>query len=332
MSEEEIKKAISNAPRSFLVDKYNNANDLTEYEIKVLTHERIGELKDAQKLELINKLSVMMESRTEGITDDKISAFIDMVQGLQNDGKSELPAEQIKKVFAELLHSEKAAVIHDYHEKIKAQGVRTDMKSAKNPSENGKPETSVGLLLKSGARKETANHFGITQNAVWQYLQIHKLIAPLKKRLDDGELGGTLTIGVAISGLRVAEQEILNEVIENSKHKLDVKKADELSSASKLAGQLLSKEDIEAILKGENKPSNPKSESIQFTPNEIKQYFGDLKPNEYKSQIIKSLKLTQITIPKLIDEYFSGEIVTDKDKTDFIDSVKQEFSKPEFEN
>jgi len=97
----------------------------------------------------------------------------------------------IQRSFADMLPSEKAAVLHMQHSKMFSQGKRTDiineLESLSKPHDSKENETSVGIPQKLDTRKSLANEYGLKTHYVAQLLRIHLLSDLMKNRLDNGE-------------------------------------------------------------------------------------------------------------------------------------------------
>jgi ParB family chromosome partitioning protein len=139
---------------------------------------------------------------------------------------------------------------------------------------------------KLNAREKTAMDYGLDSNSITRYLRINKLIDAHKTRLDDGELA--LRAAVTLSYLSPDEQQILNDVLDSSHYRVDMKKADALRLASDK--KTLTHNDVEQILAGTKKPKATRSAPFKLKPKIVTKYFKpEQKPDEIEATIIEAL-------------------------------------------
>ena len=198
----------------------------------------------------------------------------------------------MQRSFADMSHSEKAAVIATRHNKMFSQGKRNDIINALKLLENTHNNNENGTLPQVGAELRTDAKIGLdyslSKNTVARYLRIHKLIVPLKARLDNDELSFIPAVG--LSFLKEAEQILLDKCIGLNEFKVDMKKAGLLRQYSESAR--LDEDNIYLILSGETKSAGKKRRSYAFKikPKVYKKYFSDkLKPPEVEAIIEKAL-------------------------------------------
>jgi ParB family chromosome partitioning protein len=133
----------------------------------------------------------------------------------------------MQRSFADMLPSEKAAVLASYHRKMFSQGKRNDIlaeiKSLENPrnhreqstsgkfsgsletAETSKENPTSGKFRgSSGTRETLAEEYGLKASRVALLLRSDRLINPLKKRMDNGEF--PLFAAAAVSFLTEEEQ------------------------------------------------------------------------------------------------------------------------------
>ncbi|MDR2089136.1 MAG: ParB N-terminal domain-containing protein [Clostridiales Family XIII bacterium] len=194
----------------------------------------------------------------------------------------------LQRSFADLSHSERAVTLSMHHEAIKRQGRRTDLvREIENMvgGGNGKvSETSVPLEQKSNARERMAREYGLDSGVIARYLRIEKLIGPLKTRLDDNEFA--LYAAVALSYLTQDEQRTVDDVLDASHRKLDIKKAEALRAAKNL-----DRETAERILAGEKRPRAAKAPAFKLKPKIVSRYFTpSQKAAEIEAIIIEALE------------------------------------------
>jgi len=203
----------------------------------------------------------------------------------------------IQRSFADLSHSERAVTLTMRHEAVKGQGKRTDLiidienllKNDRNASENGDNRTFSQLGKKLNNVVKLGGDYGLSKNSVARYLRINKLIDPLKNRLDNGDFG--IVPAVDISYLSDEEQENLNNLLENSDYKLDMKKAAQLRESSEK--KALNANNIEEIFTGiaKKKNNSSKVQKITLKSKTVSRFFSpEDKPDEIEAEIIEALE------------------------------------------
>lgn len=197
----------------------------------------------------------------------------------------------LQRSFADMLPSEKAAVLALQYSKMFSQGKRNDiiaeLKMLENP-QYIEEKTTCGIEFhKSKSREIIAAEYDLKGRSVANYVRVDKLIFPLKERLDNGEI--TLTASVGLSYLTEPEQQMVEAVLAEDKYKVFPKKVALLRSYSGRLNQELTCQ----ILSGE-KSRKPKI----FTPPPVRikyktysQYFpADTKPSEMERVIEAALQ------------------------------------------
>ncbi|GHU93279.1 hypothetical protein FACS1894208_02480 [Clostridia bacterium] len=134
----------------------------------------------------------------------------------------------IQRSFADLAHSERAAALTAHYNAVKSQGKRSDLLDSIAALLGGE-ETSTTLRQKLTARDVVAKTYGIGASTITQYLRVEQLIEPLKEQLDVGKL--SLRAAVELSYLSKDAQTLTNEILEDSKRRVEVRAASELRSA-----------------------------------------------------------------------------------------------------
>lgn len=135
-----------------------------------------------------------------------------------------------QSAIGEMLPSEIAEVLYDYHKAIKAQGKRTDLiKQVQDMIEN---ETSlVGekseLEENHNSAIATGKSFDMSSRNVSRYLSIYKLTDSLKKLLDEGKI--PLYGAVELSHIDHINQDKLSEIIIQT-GKISMKQAEQIRS------------------------------------------------------------------------------------------------------
>ena len=198
----------------------------------------------------------------------------------------------IQRSFTDMLPSEKAAVLASRYSKMFSQGKRNDiieeLKKLENPQYIKGNSTCGSDFHKLKSRDKIGAEYSLTGRAIANYVRVNSLIAPLKVRLDNGEL--TLTVSVELSYLAEKEQGYIESVLSENEFKVDAKKATLLRSFS---GKL-DEEQVYGILSGEKtrkaKPSAPPPIKIKHTV--YAKYFApDTKASEIERVIDEALAL-----------------------------------------
>ena len=157
----------------------------------------------------------------------------------------------LQRSFAELLPSEKAAVLVARYEKISSQGKRNDIRQEIEALE----ETCGHDVHKS--RQRTCGHdvhksqksrdglgeeYGMTGRNIARYMRLDRLIPEFKDAVDKGTLA--MVAAVNLSYLNVKMQKLIQQVAEADGKKLKPKQAVEL----RRMGKEITKEAVEDVL------------------------------------------------------------------------------------
>ena len=157
----------------------------------------------------------------------------------------------IQRSFTDMAHSEKAAVIALHHSKIFSQGKRNDilaqLERLDKPHEHRDNDTSAEIRSSSNTRESVACEYSLKPNQVALYLRIQNLITPLQNRLDMDEYA--LSVAASLSFLSETEQLNINECMECTTSKIDMKKAEMLRKYSKKGR--LDADAVKRIMSGE---------------------------------------------------------------------------------
>lgn len=206
----------------------------------------------------------------------------------------------IQRSFTDLSHSERATVISVHHDTIKNQGRRTDLindienllKNDANPSKNEDFETFRHHGEKFNSDKKVAEKYALSSRSISRYLRINKLVKELKGYVDREDI--SILAAVELSYMTNQNQCDLVEILsENSKFKIDIKKAGllrELSKESKLTPTII--EDIlsGASIKKRNRASLP-VQSFKLKGKLLSKYFklGDT-TEKIEAELITALE------------------------------------------
>ena len=227
-------------------------------------------------------------------------------------GRNEIPADILRNVtdeeawiyiietnlmqrsFADMSHSEKAAVITLYHSKMFSQGKRNDileqLKTLEYPHIQGEKETCAEIQHKLKSRDIVAKEYGLKRDAVVCYLRVHKLIPELKLLLDNDKF--VVSTAASISFLKESEQTLVASCMELNGFHVDMKKADTLRQYSE-AGKLDS-DTIFLILNGEigKKPKPNRTPVVKVNKAVYARYFKPNQPAKEVQEIVeKALEL-----------------------------------------
>lgn len=205
----------------------------------------------------------------------------------------------LQRSFADMLPSEKAAVLALRYSKMFSQGKRNDiiaeLKMLEDPQYNKKTSTSTLIGTKLRTDEKLGAEYGLSKNTIARLLRIDKLVPELKRRVDKAEIG--IYPAVDISFLSEMEQQAIESVLLKNEYKLDMKKSKLLRAYSGRLNQELTCQ----ILSGEK---NRRPKSSMHPPIKIKyktysQYFpADTKPSEMECVIEKALREYFVHHPK----------------------------------
>ena len=199
----------------------------------------------------------------------------------------------MQRSFADMLPSEKAAVLALRHSKMFSQGKRNDiiaeLKMLENPQYIKETGTSALIGQKLTSREKVADEYGLSKNTVARLLRVDKLTAPLKKRVDSEEFG--IYPAVALSYLAEAEQQDIEKVLSENEFKVDMKKAEMLKSYSE--SSKLNEKTAYQILSGEinKKPKSTTPPPVKIKHKVYSKYFpADTKASEIERIVDEALK------------------------------------------
>lgn len=204
----------------------------------------------------------------------------------------EQEANLLQRSFAELLPSEKAAVLVARYEKISSQGKRNDIRQEIEALE----ETCGHDVHKS--RKRTCGHdvhksqksrdglgeeYGMTGRNIARYMRLDRLIPEFKDAVDKGTLA--MVAAVDLSYLNVKMQKLIQQVAEAEGKKLKPKQAVELRKM----GKEITKEGIESVLAGKEQ-KKPQSVSVKLPVELYERYFGQMDAGAVQEIMEKALE------------------------------------------
>ena len=204
----------------------------------------------------------------------------------------------IQRSFADMTHSEKAAVIALHHSKMFSQGKRNDIleqiKMLEYPHGYRENSTSAQVGRKLESREKVAQEYSLSRNTVSRYIRVQYLIPALKNLLDSGKLA--FIPAVTLSFLNEAEQELVVACMELNKFNVDMKKADALRQYSEKGK--LDEDSVYLILSGEAIPKKSnKTPTVKVSKAVYAKYFT----------IEQSAKEVQTIVEKALDMFFSSQ-------------------------
>lgn len=195
----------------------------------------------------------------------------------------------MQRSFADMLHSEKAAVIAAHRSKLFSQGKRNDILQALRQIEGG--DTSAQFEQRLDTRGALAQEYGLDRNTIARYLRIAKLIPELQSCVDTGRIG--FIAGVELSFLAPEEQELLHENLSGSK--VDGKKATLLRK--KAEQEKLTEESVRVILAGTEGEKAARGPTIRISEAAYSRFF-------YQGQTAREIR---DIVEKALEMYFFGE-------------------------
>lgn len=183
-----------------------------------------------------------------------------------------IETNMIQRGFAELLPSEKAAVLAERYEKVSSQGKRNDiLEEIARLNGSDMPETCGHDVHKLKSRDTIGEEYGMTGRNIARYIRVQQLEEPLKERLDDGTL--PLVAAVDLSYLSDKEQKTVSGLAEQGKIRLDAKTAKYIRG---MAGKVTEEAVLEALDSGKGKKDSA-GKSIKLSADVYERYFGGVK-------------------------------------------------------
>ncbi|ODA43210.1 ParB N-terminal domain-containing protein [Desulfosporosinus sp. BG] len=206
----------------------------------------------------------------------------------------------MQRSFADMLPSEKAAVLALRHSKMFSQGKRNDIIAEliklEKSHEIKEVETSAPVGQKLTSRDKVGLEYGLSKNTVARLLRVDKLDNDLKIRMDNSEI--SIRCAVDLSYLAEAEQVEVNKVLTENEYKVDMKKTDMLRNYSE--NNKLNEKNIFQILSGE---INKKPKSTTPSPVKIKhKVYSKYFPADTKASEIERI------VDEALEWYFSSKV------------------------
>lgn len=186
----------------------------------------------------------------------------------------------LQRSFADLLPSEKAAVLVARYEKISCQGRRNDIMHEIEMLE----ETCGHDVHKSQkSRDGLGEEYGMTGRNIARYMRLDRLIPEFKDAMDKGTL--TMVAAVDLSYLNEKIQKLIQQVAEAEGKKLKPKQAVELRKM----GKEITKEAVENVLVGKEQ-KKPQSVSVKLPVELYEKYFAQMDAGAVQEIMEKALE------------------------------------------
>ena len=186
----------------------------------------------------------------------------------------------LQRSFAELLPSEKAAVLVARYEKISSQGKRNDIRQEIEALE----ETCGHDVHKSQkSRDGLGEEYGMTGRNIARYMRLDRLIPEFKDAVDKGTLA--MVAAVDLSYLNVKMQKLIQQVAEAEGKKLKPKQAVELRKM----GKHITKEAVEGALAGKEQKKS-QSVSVKLPMELYERYFAQMDARAVQEIVEKALE------------------------------------------
>ena len=191
-----------------------------------------------------------------------------------------LETKLLQRSFAELLPSEKAAVLVARYEKISSQGKRNDIRQEIEALE----ETCGHDVHKSQkSRDGLGEEYGMTGRNIARYMRLDRLIPEFKNAVDKGTLA--MVAAVDLSYVNVKMQKLIQQVAEAEGKKLKPKQAEELRKM----GKEITKEAIECVLAGKEQ-KKPQGVSVKLPLELYERYLGQMDAGAVQEIMEKALE------------------------------------------
>lgn len=194
-----------------------------------------------------------------------------------------IETNMLQRSFADLLPSEKAAVLVARYEKISSQGKRNDImrELVALETQNGTCGHDVHKSQKS--RDGLGEEYGMTGRNIARYMRIDRLIPEFKDAVDKGTLA--MVAAVDLSYLNVKIQKLIQQVAEADGKKLKPKQAVELRKM----GKEITKEGIESVLAGKEQ-KKPQNVSVKLSMELYEKYFAQMDAGAVQEIMEKALE------------------------------------------
>lgn len=189
----------------------------------------------------------------------------------------------MQRGFAELLPSEKAAVLAERYERVSSQGKRNDILQEIAKLNGADTETCGHDVHRLKSRDAVGGEYGMTGRNIARYIRVNQLEQSLKKRLDDGEL--SLVSAVELSHLSPKEQKTISKMAGQGKLRLN---SNTVKSIKALAGEVTEKSVLEHVGHKKEKKRDA-CKAIQLSSDVYERYFADVKTEEVAGIVEEAL-------------------------------------------
>ena len=198
----------------------------------------------------------------------------------------------LQRSFADLLPSEKAAVLVAPYEKISSQGKRNDIMReievleetcGHDVHKSGKTTCGHDVHKSQKSRDGLGEEYGMTGRNIARYMRLDRLIPEFKEAVDKGTLA--MVAAVDLSYLNVKMQKLIQQVAEAEGKKLKPKQAVELRKM----GKEITKEAVEKVLAGKEQ-KKPQSVSVKLPVEVYEKYFAQMDAGEVQEIMKKALE------------------------------------------
>ena len=190
----------------------------------------------------------------------------------------------IQRGFAELLPSEKAAVLAERYEKVSSQGRRNDiLEEIARLNGQDTAGTCGHDVHKLKSRDAIGEEYGMTGRNIARYMRVQQLEEPLKERLDEGTL--PLVAAVDLSYLSGKEQKVVSGLAEKGKIRLDAKTA---KCVRGMVGSVTEKRVLETLVGGKGKKDSA-GKPIKLPADVYERYFAGVKPADVAGIVEEAL-------------------------------------------
>lgn len=198
----------------------------------------------------------------------------------------------LQRSFADLLPSEKAAVLVARYEKISSQGKRNDIMReievleetcGHDVHKSGKTTCGHDVHKSQKSRDGLGEEYGMTGRNIARYMRLDRLIPEFKEAVDKGTLA--MVAAVDLSYLNVKMQKLIQQVAEAEGKKLKPKQAVELRKM----GKEITKEAVEKVLAGKEQ-KKPQSVSVKLPVEVYEKYFAQMDAGEVQEIMKKALE------------------------------------------
>lgn len=188
----------------------------------------------------------------------------------------------MQRSFSDMNYSERAVVLYEHHKMLSCQGKRMDLIQEINKLYD--QETLGQFGKKLGSREKVGKEFCLSPRTVSRYLRIYKLDNTLKELLDKEIIA--FTVAESISYLRVQEQQMIAELIQELNIKISIKQAEELRTLSK--DSEITMEILREILCRKKKKAI--TTTIRLETKLFEKYFNDKSKDEISLIVANALK------------------------------------------